>query len=200
MFLNFSIKSIIRICFYLILIVVCVTSWIKLLKEPTAFEEKVVDDQARLPSFTFCPSHHNDPISNKAIESFEDIEEAINHDRNKYTIIIDKHKPYEQAKYGEYNYNDTSYGVWYLAPKISTYSPFDVVICLIWTPSRELKIEPDWSYGVSYHNKLEVSKFQNIQITVIGLNWQCCLVGNSKMVPRILIFSNAMGADYSIET
>ena len=125
-----------------------------MLKEPTAFEEKVVDDQARLPSFTFCPSHHNDPISNKAIENFEDIEEAIDHYRHKYTIIIDKHKPYEQAEYGAYNYNDTSYGVWYLAPKISTYSPFDVVICLIWTPSRELKIEPDWSYGVSYHTSL----------------------------------------------
>ena len=31
------------------------------------------------------------------------------------------------------------------------------------------------------------------------LNWQCCLAGSSKTVPRILIFSIAMGADYSIE-
>ena len=31
------------------------------------------------------------------------------------------------------------------------------------------------------------------------LNWQCCLAGSSKMAPRILIFSIAMGADYSIE-
>ena len=32
-----------------------------------------------------------------------------------------------------------------------------------------------------------------------GLNWQCCLAGSSKMAPRILIFSIAMGADYSFE-
>ena len=30
-----------------------------------------------------------------------------------------------------------------------------------------------------------------------GLNWQCCLAGSSKTAPRILIFSIAMGADYS---
>ena len=30
-----------------------------------------------------------------------------------------------------------------------------------------------------------------------GLNWQCCLAGSSKMAPRILIFSIAMGADNS---
>ena len=29
------------------------------------------------------------------------------------------------------------------------------------------------------------------------LNWQCCLAGSSKTAPRILIFSIAMGADYS---
>ena len=32
-----------------------------------------------------------------------------------------------------------------------------------------------------------------------GLYWQCCLAGSSKPAPRILIFSIAMGADYSIE-
>ena len=31
------------------------------------------------------------------------------------------------------------------------------------------------------------------------LNWQCCLAGSSKTVPRILIFSIAMGANYSWE-
>ena len=30
-----------------------------------------------------------------------------------------------------------------------------------------------------------------------GLNWQCCLAGSSKTVPRILIFSMTMGADYT---
>ena len=32
-----------------------------------------------------------------------------------------------------------------------------------------------------------------------GLYWQCCLAGSSKTAPRILIFSIAMGADYSFE-
>ena len=32
-----------------------------------------------------------------------------------------------------------------------------------------------------------------------GLNWQCCLAGSSKTAPRILIFSIAIGANYSYE-
>ena len=32
----------------------------------------------------------------------------------------------------------------------------------------------------------------------IGPNWQCCLAGSSKTAPRILIFSIAMGIDYSL--
>ena len=32
-----------------------------------------------------------------------------------------------------------------------------------------------------------------------GLNWQCYLAGSSKTAPRILIFSMAMGADYTFE-
>ena len=34
---------------------------------------------------------------------------------------------------------------------------------------------------------------------VNGLDWHCCLAGSSKTAPRILIFSIAMGADYSFE-
>ena len=30
-----------------------------------------------------------------------------------------------------------------------------------------------------------------------GLDWQCYFAGSSKMVPRILIFSIAIGADYT---
>ena len=40
---------------------------------------------------------------------------------------------------------------------------------------------------------------------VNGLDWQCCLAGNSKTAPRIFIFSIVLGAEYlyyvkSIET
>ena len=34
---------------------------------------------------------------------------------------------------------------------------------------------------------------------VNGLDWQCYLAGSSKTAPRILIFSIAMGANYSLE-
>ena len=151
MFLNVSIKSIVRICFYLILIVVCVTSWIKFLKEPTAFIEKVVYNKARLPSFTLCPGQINGTNSNKSIENFEDIKKEIEHVANTYTMLYAEHKPYEQDKLVENKYNnDTSFGVSYFAPKISTYPPYEIVICLIWTPSREHKIKPDWNFGVRW--------------------------------------------------
>ena len=34
---------------------------------------------------------------------------------------------------------------------------------------------------------------------VNGLDWQCYLAGSSKTAPRILIFTIAIGADYSYE-
>ena len=139
----------VRICFYLILLVVCVTSWIKLLKEPTAFEEKVVYNKARLPSFTFCPTKPDDTSSNKSIENFEDIETAIENVRHKYKILFSEQKPYEKEKKVENKYNDTSYGTWYFTPKIDIDHPFETDICLIWTPSKEYKIKSDWSIAVS---------------------------------------------------
>ena len=139
----------IRICFYLFLIVVCVTSWIKLLKEPTTFEENIVYNKARLPSFTFCPIQPDHPNSSNPIESFEDFHKAIKHVRYKYAIEYVEFKPYESDKRVETLYNNTSYGSWYLVPQISIRDPFETVICMIWTPSREHKIKPDWTKAVS---------------------------------------------------
>ena len=146
MVLNVSIKFIVRICFYLIIIGVCVTSWIKVLQEPTYFKEKVVYNQARLPSFTLCPDEHD---RNESIESFEDIERAIENVKYQYKIEYEQFIPYEQTIRIENMYNDTSYGTWYFAPKINMDPPFETDICLIWTPSREDKIKSDWSIGVS---------------------------------------------------
>ena len=98
MFLNINIRTIFRICFYLILIAVCISSWIKLLRVPTAFEEKVIYNQARLPSFTLCPREVDDTNRNKLIESFEDIEKAIKNVRHKYTIQYEEYKAYEEIK------------------------------------------------------------------------------------------------------
>ena len=148
MFFSFNIKLLVRICFYVILSAVCVTSWIKVLKEPTTFEEKIVKNQARLPSFTLCPTQ---PIGDKSIESFEDIDKAIEHVRYKYTLKYCEYKAHEQDKCVENEYNDTSYGSWYFAPQISVRFPFETVICLIWTPSK--KIKTDWTNVVSVRIK-----------------------------------------------
>ena len=47
---------------------------------------------------------------------------------------------------------------------------------------------------------LELPAKQHCQSSPFWPNWpnqQCCLAGSSKTAPRILIFSIAMGADYS---
>ena len=116
------------------------------MQEPTYFEEKVVYNQARLPSFTLCPSEHD---RNESIESFEDIDRAIENVRYKYTIEYEQFLPYEQTKRVENKYNDTSYGTWYFAPRIDIDPPFETDICLIWTPSTDYKIKSDWSIEVS---------------------------------------------------
>ena len=67
MYFNVSIKSAVRISFYLILIGVSASSLIKLLEESTALEEKVIYNKARLPSFTLCPMQPDDAIINKSI-------------------------------------------------------------------------------------------------------------------------------------
>ena len=119
------------------------------MEEPTAFEEKVVHNKARLPSFTLCPIQPDHSISNTSIESFGDIEKATEYVRYKYTIDYIEYRPYEQHKSIKTFYNDTSYGVWYFIPRISMDSPFEVIICLIWTPSKEHKIKHDWTNAVS---------------------------------------------------
>ena len=153
MFLSFNIKFFLRICLYLIFIAVCVTSWIKFLKEPTTFEEKIVNNQARLPSFTLCPTQPDPPIGDKSIESFEDVDEAIEHVRYKYTLEHCELKAHEKDKCVENKYNDTSHVSWYFAPQISIRYPFETVICLIWTPSRKHKLKTDWMNIVSFKIK-----------------------------------------------
>ena len=138
MFLNVSMQSMVRFSFYLILIGICITSCIKLLKEPTTFEEKVLYNKTRLPSFTLCPEQpYNDPITNKSIESFEDIKKAIENVRVDYTIKYKEYKPYEKITTVKDKFNGTSYGDWYFVPKMNTFPSFGLVICLIWTPFKD---------------------------------------------------------------
>ena len=141
----------------------------KLLKDPTAYKEKDVNNKARLPSFTFCPAEPDDANNNKSIENFEDIQKAIEKVRLNYKIRYTEHKPYEEFKPVEEKYNDTSNGVWYFAPKISTDSPFEAVICLIWTPSRKLKLKPDWSISVSYFVPLASKLYPYTYMFILSL-------------------------------
>ena len=60
---------------------------------------------------------------------------------------------------------------------------------------KKIKILGGWSYHVT---ALPIQPIWPIFL-VDRLNWQCCLADSSKTAPRILIFSMAMGADYSFE-
>ena len=119
------------------------------MNEHTTFEEKMIENEAQIPSFTLCPSHPDGPIKNKSIESFEDVEKAIENVNYRYTVLYSESKQYEKLKRVVNKYNDTPSGNWKFAPKISSYYPFEAVICLIWTPPREHKIKHDWTIMVS---------------------------------------------------
>ena len=150
MFLNVRIHSLIRFFFYLILIGVSIQSWNNLIDEHTTFEEAIVENDARLPSVTLCPNSNS--VENKSIESFEDVAQEIEKAKIKYRILHMDYKQFEEFKISHETYNDTSNNTWYFVPKISDYAPFKTVICLIWTPSKEYKIEPGWGLEVSFSN------------------------------------------------
>ena len=56
-----------------------------LMDEPTAFEERILDDKTIFPSFTLCPNKLEDSHS---IESFEDIAKEMEIAKSKYTSIL----------------------------------------------------------------------------------------------------------------
>ena len=57
------------------------------MEEHTTFEETIVENEARIPSFTLCPDRPDqNSISNKSIERFEDVLEEIENAKTKYKI------------------------------------------------------------------------------------------------------------------
>ena len=66
------------------------------MNEHTTFDEKIVENEAQLPSFTLCPTVPDDPISNISIENFEDLQKAIEKTIINYNIKYTEHKPYEK--------------------------------------------------------------------------------------------------------
>ena len=146
MLLNVKIEYVVSFSFYVILIGVTINSLIKLFEETTTFDEKVVQGEAILPSFTLCPNQPEDP--DQLIESFEDVTKTIKSVRSMFTIHYTESKPYEETRTVIEKFNNNSYGVWYFAPRISSYPPFQTVICLIFTPSKSYRPRKDWTFSV----------------------------------------------------
>ena len=89
-------------------------------------------------------------FSNKSIENFEDVVEAINIAKLTFKINYVEFKPHEGLKGENITYNQSLNNDWYFAPTISNYPPYETVICLIMAPFRAHKHNPDWGYRVSY--------------------------------------------------
>ena len=133
---------------YIILILVLIKSWMILMDEQTAFEETVVENERKLPSFTLCPYG-----ANKSIESFEDVAAEVKDFESKILIQYSDYDPsFETAQDRRKieKYNDTLNSTWYFVPKISIRNPSETTICLIWTPSTELKLK----LKIQVHNNL----------------------------------------------
>ena len=62
MFSRLKIHYIFSFIFYLILIGICIHTFVTFTKEPTAYEETTVENEAIIPSFTLCPQEHHDSI------------------------------------------------------------------------------------------------------------------------------------------
>ena len=147
MFSRIRLHYIFTFAFYLILIHASINAWKTYMEEPTAFQETIAKNQTKLPSFTICPLKNDDPL-NKSIQSFDDIHSAIESTKLQYRIKITEDKPYEQPNIIREVFNDTSDGDWYFVPRILSEKPYEIVICLIWTPSINHRPEPDRSVTV----------------------------------------------------
>lgn len=135
------------------------------MEESTTFDEAFVDNEARFPSFTLCPQDNS--YGNKSIESFEEVTEEIENAKTKFKIGYYDFKSYENDTYEEETYNQTLNNDWYFAPRISEYSPYETVICLIMAPYREQKHNPERSITVSYSN-CELCSFNHINNILVS--------------------------------
>ena len=135
MFSKLGFHTIPSFILYIILILVLIKSWMALMEEQSAFEETIVENKRKLPSFTLCPKQNG---ANKSIESFEDVATAIKNVESKFQIqYSDYDKNFERSTPMVETYNNTLDSVWKFVPKISMRSPSEDAICLIWTPSKE---------------------------------------------------------------
>ena len=135
MFSKLGFHTIPSFILYIILILVLIKSWMALMEEQSAFEETIVENERKLPSFTLCPKQNG---ANKSIASFEDVATAIKNVESKFQIqYSDYDKNFERSTPMVETYNNTLDSVWKFVPKISMRTPSEDAICLIWTPSKE---------------------------------------------------------------
>ena len=64
------------------------------MNEPTAFEEKLLENNTILPSLTMCPQG-SENAKYSSIRSFEEVLEAIEDTKNNYSFLYFKGKSYE---------------------------------------------------------------------------------------------------------
>ena len=88
------IHCIITFLFYIVLLIIIFHSLSYLLNASTTFEEYEVEMDAKLPGFTFCPYHQQEP--DNILESFEDIIEAVKDASTKYSIELYLIKPFQK--------------------------------------------------------------------------------------------------------
>ena len=124
---------------YMILIFVSIKAWLNLMAEQTAFEETTVENNKKIPSFTSCQYR---PGNNNSMESFEEVAAAIKKVESKFTIEFHEYDwTLKKAIPRVENYNNTLDSVWKFVPKINIGNPSEDAICLIWTPSKEQRLE-----------------------------------------------------------
>ena len=73
------------------------------MEEPTAFEERILDDKTIFPSFTFCPTISEDSHS---IESFEDVAKEMEIAKSKYTSILSSFGSFADERWDVAKYNN----------------------------------------------------------------------------------------------
>ena len=81
------VRTLIFVSFYSLFMERLISCYQRLVEEPTAFDERMIENDARFPSFTLCAYEESDiePGTQDHIESFEDVMTAFEFAKTKYT-------------------------------------------------------------------------------------------------------------------
>ena len=81
------VRTLIFVSFYSLFMERLISCYQRLVEEPTAFDERMIENDARFPSFTLCAFEERDlePGTQDHIESFEDVMTAVEFAKAKYT-------------------------------------------------------------------------------------------------------------------